>query len=60
MVTEQFISMIKTQYGVSIMEWFSNNGGEYVDKLYIDLLKDLGIKIFRSVPCQPQMNGRAE
>jgi len=58
--TKQFISMIKTQYGVSIMEWFSDNGGEYVDKLYIDLLKDLGIKIFRSVPRQPQMNGRAE
>ena len=58
--TEQFITMIKTQYGVSIMEWFSDNGGEYVNKQYIDFLKDHGIKILRRVPRQPQMNGHAE
>jgi len=29
--TEQFIAMIKTQYGVAILEWFTDNGGEYVD-----------------------------
>jgi len=58
--TEQFIAMIKTQYGVSIMEWFSDNGGEYVDQDYIDLLLDHGIKIFRSILRQPQMNGRTE
>jgi len=38
--TKQFITMIKTQYNVSVMEWFSDNGGEYVDAQYIDLLKD--------------------
>jgi len=52
--------MIKMQYNVSIMEWFSDNGSEYVNKKYINLLKDHGMVIFRRILRQPQMNGHAE
>ena len=38
----------------------SDNGGEYIDKEYVGILKELGIEIQRSVPHQAQMNGRAE
>lgn len=52
--------MVKTQYHVNIEQWMSDNGGEYVDKEYEAILKDHRIRIDRSVPHQPQMNGRAE
>jgi len=52
--------MVKTQYNATIGEWMSDNGGEYVNKDYVKLLKDEGIEIQRSVPSQLQMNGRVE
>src|SRR5437016_4344685 len=52
--------MILTQYGIKVQELFSDNGGEYIGKAYQDLLKRRGIIMFRSVPHQKQMNGRAE
>jgi len=52
--------MVKTQYNTTIGEWIPDNGGEYVDKDYVKLLKDEGIEIQQSVPSQPQMNGRVE
>jgi len=60
LATKQFIAIVKTQYNATIGEWMSDNGGEYVDGNYVKLLKDEGIEILRSVPAQPQMNGRAE
>jgi len=58
--SKQFIAMVKTQYNATIGEWMTDNGGEYIDKDYVKLLKDEGIKIQQSIPSQPQMNGRAE
>ena len=58
--TKQFLAMVKNKHQSTIGEWMTDNGGEYVDKNYIKLLKDEGIEIHRSVPAQPQMNGRAE
>jgi len=58
--SKQFIAMVKTQYNMTIGEWMTDNGGEYVDKDYVKLLKDEGIEIQQSVPAQLQMNGRAE
>jgi len=58
--SKQFIAMVKNQYNATVSEWMTDNGGEYVDEKYIKFLKDEGIEIKRSVPSQPQMNGRAE
>jgi len=58
--SKQFIAMVKTQYNMTIGEWMTDNGGEYVDRDYVKLLKDEGIEIQWSVPSQLQMNGRAE
>jgi len=58
--SKQFIAMVKTQYNATIGEWMTDNGGEYINKDYVKLLKDEGIEIQRSIPSQPQMNGRAE
>jgi len=52
--------MVKMQYNATIGEWMTDNGGEYVDKDYVKLLKDEGIESQQSIPAQPQMNGRAE
>jgi len=52
--------MVKMQYNVTIGEWMTDNGGEYINKDYVKLLKDEGIKIQQSVPAQLQMNGRVE
>jgi len=37
--------MVKTQYNATIGEWMTDNGGEYIDKDYVKLLKDEGIEI---------------
>jgi len=58
--SKQFITMVKTQYNMTIGEWMTDNGGEYINKDYVKLLKDEGIKIQWSIPAQLQMNGRAE
>ena len=58
--TEEFLILIHTQYGIKVQEWFSDDGGEYIGKKYVDLLKSRGIVIYRTVPEQKSMNGRAE
>ena len=58
--TKQFLAMVKNKHQLTVGEWMTDNGGEYVDKNYIKLLKDEGIEIQWSVLSQPQMNGRAE
>jgi hypothetical protein len=52
--------MIHTQYGIKVQEWFMDDGGEYVGKKYVDLLKSCRIVIYHTVPKQKSMNGRAE
>jgi len=58
--SKQFIAMVKTQCKATIGEWMTDNGGEYVDKDYVKLLKDEGIEIQQSIPDQLQMNGRVQ
>jgi hypothetical protein len=58
--TEEFLIMIHTQYGIKVLEWFSDDGGEYVSKKYVELLKSHGILIYHTVPKQKSMNGWAE
>ena len=43
--TKQFLAMVKEKHHMTISKWMTDNGGEYVDKYYIKLLKDEGIKI---------------
>jgi len=56
----QFIAMVKTQHRTTVQEWMSDAGGEYKSHEFEQALKDLGIKVYTSVPHQPQQNGRAE
>jgi len=56
----RFVAMVKTQYGVVIKSFMVDKGGEFDDAELLDELAELGIKIFQSVPYQPQQNGRAE
>ena len=58
--TKHFIAAAQNQFSAQIKTWRSDNGGEYIDKRYETMLKEQGIAIERSVPNQPQMNGRAE
>ena len=58
--TIEFLEMVKTQYNVIVMEWFSDDGGEYISAKNTALLKGRGIGIFHSVPYMHQMNGCAE
>jgi hypothetical protein len=58
--TDEFLVMIHTQYGIKVQEWFTDDGGEYVSKKYVNLLKSHGIMIYRTVPEQKSMNGWAE
>jgi len=45
LASTQFITMVKTKYQVTIGEWMTDNGGEYINKDYVKLLKDEGIEI---------------
>jgi len=55
-----FVVMVHTQYDSKIVEWMSDAAGEYKSDEFNKELKNLGIKILKSVPHQPQQNGRAE
>ena len=48
------------QFGVTIKEWMSDEGGEFKSDQFDDMLKDNGIVTKQSVPCTPQQNGCAE
>lgn len=55
--TRHFLAMVKTQHDSKVLSWMSDNGGEYIDGKYEEMLKESGIKIQKSAPNQPQMNG---
>ncbi|EEB89025.1 hypothetical protein MPER_12933 [Moniliophthora perniciosa FA553] len=57
---KQFIAMVHTQHNAKIVEWMSDEGGEFKSNEFDDVLRDNGIKILQSVPYTPQQNGRAE
>src|SRR5271163_4166576 len=55
-----FIAMVKTQYKKDVAGIMSDMGGEFTSLKLTEKLKELGIKIYRSVPHMAQQNGRAE
>jgi transposase InsO family protein len=56
----QFIEMVKTQHNAAIKRWRCDQGGEYISDVFINVLKDEGIKLLPSPPYTLQVNGRAE
>ena len=57
---QQFIAMVKTQYGLSIKEVQIDAGGELKSQELTIFLRELGINILTSVPHMHQQNGHAE
>ena len=57
---KQYIALVNNQFDTSIKEWMSDAGGEYKSKVFLNTLKDQGIRILQSTPYTPQQNGRAE
>ena len=53
---QQFIAMVKTQYGLSIKEVQINAGGEFKSQEF----QEQGITTLTSIPHMHQQNGRAE
>ena len=52
--------MIKTQFGLDIVEWMFNKGGEFDSNRLNTFLKSKGIKVCCSAPYTPQQNGHTE
>ena len=52
--------MVKTQYKSIICQWHIDGGGEFASLNLDETLKDLGIKIEKSVPYIHQQNSCAE
>ena len=59
-VIKQFNALVKNQFDLTVKTFHSDEGGEYNDRELLDILKDLGIEIQRSIPHASQQNGRAE
>jgi len=57
---QNFLAMVKTQYGKTIKEWMSDAGGEYKSAAFLKALNEQGIKVLQSAPHTPQQNGHAE
>ena len=57
---QQFIAMIKTQYGLLIKEVQINSGGEFKSQELTIFLQEQGFNILTSVPHMHQQNGCAE
>ena len=55
-----FCAQIKTQYGLSIRFFRSNQGGEFMSKEFSTFLEEQGIQRETSAPDTPQQNGLAE
>lgn len=59
-VFDQFVAYVRTQYGVVIKEFQSDNGGEYMSNSLQAKMKALGIVHRTTTPYTPQQNGKAE
>jgi transposase InsO family protein len=57
---KHFIALVKNQFGTTIKEWMSDAGGEYKSEVFLNTLKEQGIRILQSAPYTPKQNGRAE
>ena len=57
---QQFVAMVKTQFGLSIKEVQIDAGGEFKSQELTMFLRELGINILTSVLHMHQQNGRAE
>ena len=57
---QQFIAMVKTQYGLLIKEVQINAGGEFKSQELTLFLQEQGINILTSIPHMHQQNGRTE
>ena len=57
---QQFIAMVKTQFGLLIKEVQIDAGGKFKSQEFTIFLQELGINILTSVPHMHQQNGRAE
>ena len=57
---QDFLAMVKNQFGKVPKEWMSDAGGEYKSGEFTRILHSKGIKILQSAPYTPQQNGRAE
>ena len=55
-----FKAFIEKQFGHQILKLISDNGGEYVNKKFINLCTKHGIQMQHIVPYIPQQNGVAE
>jgi hypothetical protein len=50
----EFLTMIKTQFGVTIKEWMLDAGGEYKSDAFLKVLRENGIRVLQSAPHTPQ------
>ena len=57
---QQFIAMVKTQYGLLIKEIQIDAGGKFKSQELTLFLQEQGITILTSVPHMHQQNGHAE
>ena len=55
-----FIAMVKTQHKKDVHAIMCDMGGEFTSLKLTEKFKELGMKIFHSIPHAPQQNGRAE
>ena len=57
---QQFIAMVKTQFGLLIKEVQIDAGGKFKSQEFTVFLQEQGITILMSIPHMHQQNGRAE
>lgn len=56
----EFIKLISNQLDLKLKEFFSDNGGEFVNNVLSRFFSDMGIRHHTTTPYTPQTNGKAE
>ena len=59
-VLQDFLALIKNQFGLSLKKLRSDNGGEFASKAVQNYLREQGIEQELTVPHAPEQNGVAE
>ena len=57
---KEYVAMAETLFGYKVIKVRTDNGGEYVSKVFDDFLKERGTQDEHTVPYSPQQNGTAE
>ena len=57
---QQFVAMVRTQYGKVIRQFQINARGEFKSKELTEFFKELSVNILTSIPHMHQQNGHAE